>query len=45
MKVAIYGAGVSGLACAYQLERLGFTGQIHLYEEKEDIGVGNLWME
>ncbi|RXT03834.1 NAD(P)/FAD-dependent oxidoreductase [Ammoniphilus sp. CFH 90114] len=45
MRVAIYGAGVSGLACAFELERLGFAGEIHLFEEKHGVGVGNLWIE
>lgn len=45
MKIAILGAGVSGLSCAFRLEQLGFNGEIDIYEERGDIGVGNIWIE
>ncbi|NPV93477.1 MAG: NAD(P)-binding protein [Firmicutes bacterium] len=33
-KVAIIGAGSSGMACAYRLEQLGFEGRIDIFESK-----------
>lgn len=44
-KAAICGAGLSGLACAFRLEQLGFNGVIDIYEEREGIGVGNVFAE
>ncbi|MGO4886313.1 NAD(P)-binding protein [Anaerobacillus sp. MEB173] len=34
-KIAIVGAGISGTACAYRLEQLGFTGQLDIFDNKE----------
>lgn len=36
MKIAIIGAGVAGLACAHECERLGVTAD--LYERNDDVG-------
>ncbi|WP_078553601.1 hypothetical protein [Bacillus alkalicellulosilyticus] len=34
-KVAIIGAGASGAACAFQLEKLDFNGIIHIFDNKK----------
>lgn len=45
MKVAIIGAGLGGLSCAYRLEQLGFRGKIDIFEKKKAVGDGNVFME
>ncbi|HEU4963310.1 MAG TPA: NAD(P)/FAD-dependent oxidoreductase [Bacilli bacterium] len=45
MRIAIIGAGLSGLACAHRLEQLGFDGQVDIFEERQDIGTGNVFLE
>lgn len=41
-RVAIIGAGSSGMACACRLEQLGFEGRIDIYEEKNNPWDGNM---
>jgi cation diffusion facilitator CzcD-associated flavoprotein CzcO len=38
MRIAIFGAGISGLSCAFRLEQLGFTGHIDIYVRRPQIG-------
>lgn len=45
MRVAIIGAGLSGLACACRLEQLGFAGQLDIFEEKGSIEEENVFAE
>lgn len=41
-RVAIIGAGSSGMACACRLEQLGFEGRIDIFEKKEGPQQGNI---
>ncbi|MCB2801561.1 NAD(P)-binding protein, partial [Listeria monocytogenes] len=45
VRIAILGAGISGLSCAFRLEQLGFQGEIEIFEEKGGIGVGTVYAE
>lgn len=45
MRIAIIGAGVAGLACAHRLEQIGFNGTIDIFEERREIGSGNIFLE
>ncbi|WP_078553570.1 NAD(P)/FAD-dependent oxidoreductase [Bacillus alkalicellulosilyticus] len=45
MKVAIIGAGLSGLACAYRLEQQNLEGSIDIFETKSDVGGANIFLE
>lgn len=42
MRVAIIGAGLSGLSCAHQLETKGFNGQVDIFEERSSLGTVRL---
>ena len=45
MRVAIVGAGLSGLACAFRLEQQGFQGTVDIYEKKSGVGHANIFLE
>lgn len=45
MRIAIIGAGLSGLACAFRLEQQGFNGTLDIYEKKPSVGAGNIFLE
>lgn len=45
VKIAIIGAGLAGLSCAYRLEQQDFQGTIDIFEKKPEVGGSNIFLE